>query len=118
VRRIAVSEVIVDESGRLLVRPDLRADEDFALIYRAAMCVDWDAESRCLVTPRPREWSLSDWYRQAVAAVRQEYGQRLVIRRRTTWTNMSSVQQAAIASIAWRDIKRGRSPVQDRRLPG
>jgi len=84
-----IEHVEIDSSGRLIVRPALPPDQDFAFIYRAAMEVSWNPEERSLVAPPPREWSHFDWFRHLVSAVAQEYGERLVLSAATTWSGVS-----------------------------
>jgi len=85
VRKTPITEVRVDESGRLIVVP--ASDEDFAFIYRAAMEISWDAFNRNLVSPVPRAggWTLFDWFRQIRSAVASEYGATLTLEHDTKW---------------------------------
>lgn len=53
--KVEIAKVAVDSAGRLLVQPLMPAGTDFAHIYRAAMEVSWDASSKHLVAPVPRE---------------------------------------------------------------
>jgi hypothetical protein len=82
---VLAEEVSIDPSGRLIVRPQLPTDADFAFIYRAAMEVSWDPTARTLVTPTPRNWSAARWFEQVAGAVHSEYGKRLVVTPRTRW---------------------------------
>ncbi len=82
----AISEVGIDSEGRLYVRP---SSVSFEYIYRAAMEVNWDAKERRLFSPRPREWTYADWFRQIVAAAADEYGIRLKLTIETTWSNIA-----------------------------
>jgi hypothetical protein len=87
VRTISVSEIRLDDAGRLLVVPELPAGEDMAFVYRAAKDITWDENSRALAAPAPRPggWSPLDWYRQIVSAVGDEYGARLAVGPGTKW---------------------------------
>lgn len=89
-----VVSVEIDSDGKLCVMPTSR---EFSYIYRAAREVGWDHARRCLLTPTPREWTHSQWFRQIVDAVAQEYGVRLVLTERTVWTNVADAMRAAIA---------------------
>ena len=95
-REITIASVSIDSARRLLVRPSLDADSDFALIYRAAMGVNWDSESRSLVAPTPKEWSHFDWFKHLIEAVSIEYGQRLVLSETTQWANVPEELRAEI----------------------
>ena len=66
-----IAEVGIDVVGRLYVRP---ISTFFDYIYRAAMEVSWDAATRRLLSPKPREWTYLDWFKQTVAAAADEYG--------------------------------------------
>ena len=80
-----IVSVEIDGDGKLCVTP---ATKDFALIYRAAMEVGWDPIRRCLISPQPREWSYSMWFRQILAAAADEYGVRLRLTPETIWTHI------------------------------
>jgi Integron Cassette Protein Hfx_Cass5 len=85
VRETAVTEVKIDESGRLVVVPRLASGEDFAFVYRAAMGVSWEQAQRGLVSSVPEGQSYLDWFHQIVAAVADEYGAHLVVTEVTRW---------------------------------
>jgi hypothetical protein len=88
-----IVEVRIDEGGRLLVRPQVGT---FPHIYRAAMEVRWDSDNRALFSPKPREWSYLRWFQQIVAAAADEYGVRLIITPRTTWSDVPDALRAEI----------------------
>jgi hypothetical protein len=92
VRKIPVAEVQIRDDGRFVVVPRLRAGEDLALIYRAAMEVSWEEASSSLVSPilRPGGWSCVDWFRQIVAAVAAEYGAKLIVDSDTSWREIAA----------------------------
>jgi hypothetical protein len=97
-RNVEIAKVAVDSAGQLSVQPLLPGDTDFAHIYRAAMGVRWDAASRQLIAPAPREWSQADWFKQVARAVRDEYGVRLYLSPATQWMNVSPENRAEIES--------------------
>jgi hypothetical protein len=88
-----ILEVRIDADGKLLVRPQVHT---FPHIYRAAMQVGWDPDNRTLFSPKPREWSYLQWFRQIVAAASDEYGVRLVIAPQTAWFNVPDTLRAEI----------------------
>jgi hypothetical protein len=94
--KVEIVKVAVDSAGQLCVQPLLPAGTDFAYIYRAAMEVRWDAASRQLMAPAPREWSQADWFRQIARAVLDEYGVRLYFSPATQWVNVSPEVRAEI----------------------
>ena len=89
----SIAEVSIDTSGRLHVRPAL---ELFPYVWRAAMEVQWSEASGTLHSPTPRAWSYSDWFRQILAAVKDEYGCQLQLTPQTFWRNVNPETQASI----------------------
>ncbi len=79
-----ISEIAIDDSGRLIVKP---MKQNFEHIYRSALEVHWDSKKECLYSPKPREWTYLDWYKQIISAVESEYGYELVLTVETKWTN-------------------------------
>jgi len=87
-REVAIKEIRVDESGRLLVVPTLQLHEDLSFIYRAEMEVSWSQAAHGLLSPelRPGGWSYADWFHQIVRAAIDEYGTKLVVDAQTVWS--------------------------------
>lgn len=81
----SIAEVGIDDEGRLYVRP---FEASFDLVYRAAMEVSWEGAKRWLLSPKPREWSYLDWFKQITEAAADEYGIRLRLTPATVWTNV------------------------------
>jgi hypothetical protein len=95
-----ITEVEIDGSGRLLVTP---GSERFPYIYREAMEVGWNAEGRFLFSPRPRQWSYLDWFRQILGAARTQ-GCDLRVSDATQWRNVPAdlvAQMKAHAGEMW-----------------
>jgi hypothetical protein len=92
-----IAEVGIDEAGRLYVRP---TSTSFDYIYRAAMEVNWDAATRRLFSPKPREWPYVDWFKQIMAAAADEYGTALRVTPHTGWTNVPADLRAEIEGLA------------------
>lgn len=92
-----IAEVGIDEVGRLYVRP---TSTSFDYIYRAAMEVKWDAANRRLSSPKPREWTYLDWFKQIVAAAADEYGTALRVTPDTGWTDVPAELQDEIEGLA------------------
>jgi hypothetical protein len=80
-----IVEVAIDNSGRLIVKP---RKQTFEFIYRSAMEVHWNDTKQCLYSPRPREWTYFDWYKQIIYSVESEYGYKLVLSDKTKWINV------------------------------
>ncbi len=88
-----ISEIAIDDSGRLTVKP---SRQEFEHIYRAALEVHWDHKKHCLYSPKPREWSYLDWYKQIVSAVMSEYGYKLVVNQETKWAEIPNTLKQEI----------------------
>ena len=97
-REEAIIEVRLDEEQRVFIRP---AEGDFEYIYRAAMGVYWDKASRCLTHPRPpRDWTPVQWFQQIITAVADEYGVKLKLSTKTTWSGIPQNLRAAMEVAA------------------
>src|SRR3546814_18650150 len=94
-KRDSIAEISIDASGRLHVRP---AVEVFPYVWRAAMEVQWSEASGTLHSPVPRVWSYTDWFRQIVAAVKDEYGYHLQLTPQTLWSNVDPETQKSIVA--------------------
>ncbi len=81
-----IFEIGIDVLERLFIKPE---KEKFALIYRTATEVHWDSKNNFLYSPKPREWSYFDWYRQITEVVETECGCKLILTNRTNWINIS-----------------------------
>jgi hypothetical protein len=81
----SITEVSIDSQGRLHVRP---ASASFPHVWRAAMEVYWEESSRTLYSPTPREWTYGDWFRQILAAAKDEYGFKLELTASTKWIDV------------------------------
>jgi hypothetical protein len=88
----SIAEITIDGDGRLCVRP---ATVVLPYIWREAMQVQWDDQKGCLYSPKPREWSYADWYRQILAAAREQ-GCDLRITSDTVWTDVPEGVREAI----------------------
>lgn len=90
----AIEAVGIDDSGSLWVKPTTAA---FPYIYREAMEVHWDAEQLRLYSPKPRDWSYVDWFKQIKDAA-LEQGVKLTLERTTSWSNIDDDLQKAITA--------------------
>jgi hypothetical protein len=93
-RTDAIEAVGVEDDGSLWVKP---ATTTFPYIYREAMEVHWDAKRLRLYSPKPREWSYVDWFRQIRNAAREQ-GVRLTLEQTTSWLNVDADLQQAITT--------------------
>lgn len=97
-RRVVIREVYFNAATGLHVIPDLPPERDYALIYRDAMSVRWDGTTRAIyMVARPGRSKL-DAFRQIVASVASEYGDRLVLTPQTWWSGVSSDERADISA--------------------
>jgi hypothetical protein len=53
------------------------------------MDVHWDAKGKFLHSPIPREWSHLQWFKQIIAAAKDEYGCQLSVTDKTIWENIA-----------------------------
>jgi len=80
-----IIEIGIDNKERIYIKPET---EKFEFIYRAAAEVGWDDKEHFLYSPKPREWTYFDWYRQIIMATKGEYGCQLVLTDKTQWINI------------------------------
>ena len=80
-----IMEIGIDNKERIYIKPET---EHFEFIYRAAAEVGWDDKEHFLYSPKPKEWTYFDWYRQIIMATKDEYGCQLVLTYKTQWTNI------------------------------
>ena len=80
-----IMEIGIDNKERIYIKPET---EHFEFIYRAAAEVGWDDKEHFLYSPKPKEWTYFDWYRQIIMATKDEYGCQLVLTDKTQWTNI------------------------------
>ena len=101
VRHVAITQVRLDEDGRLLVVPDLRPEEPFDLIYRAGMEISWKPTERALASPLPGPggWSCSDWFRRMRHAAAEEYAANLAIDDDTMWSVPEHVRKQIESAV-------------------
>ena len=81
----SISEISIDDSGRLCIKPTTK---EFTFIYRSATEVHWDNNKRFLYSPKPREWTYLDWYKQIFSAILSEYGCELTTTTDTKWSKI------------------------------
>ncbi|HEX8211663.1 MAG TPA: hypothetical protein VF584_15930 [Longimicrobium sp.] len=91
----SIAEIAIDKDGRLCVRP---ATVVLRYIWREAMQVHWDDQKGFLYSPKPREWSYADWYRQILTAAReQSYDLRLT--GGTVWSDVPEAVREEILAV-------------------
>ena len=90
-RNIAIERIEVNDSGQLLVVPGIAPDEDYRFIYRDASFVRWNDKLRCLYTaPEMGKSGVTKQFTQIVSAVKDEYGDTLLITETTQLVNLPS----------------------------
>jgi hypothetical protein len=117
-RTVEVSEIWIDPDGRLCAR--LGDDSlDLTHIYRAsASGVVWNAQSRAVCSPVPREWSHADWFVRMVEDVRGEYGLDLVLVESTTWRDAPAETRKCIEDARARMVSHEARNVDERKMAG
>ena len=87
-----IKEIRIDDLGRLCIFPE---KEKFTMIYRSAAEVHWDNNDFFLYSPKPREWSYYDWYKQIINIV-NEYGCNLLLTNDTLYINIPDLLKQQI----------------------
>ena len=88
--RDKISEIMIDAAGQLHVFPVSRT---FPYIYRKAIEVHWNPKLQSLYSPPPREWSYARWFKQILAAAREQ-GCELSVGVSTVWHNIPESMKA------------------------
>lgn len=90
-----ITEIGIDAQERLYVRP---ATAMFPQIYREAREVHWDAAARVLHSPKPRDWSYAQWFRQIIETA-DAYGEPLCLSPTTVWVNIPDEMKTQFQQI-------------------
>lgn len=80
-----ILKVEIDNSGRLHLMPE---KSKFTLIYRTATEVHWDNDKKTLYSPKPRDWSYSDWFLHIIGVAKTECLTELRLTKNTEWINV------------------------------
>ena len=88
-----ISEIGIDNQKRLYIKPK---EEKFALIYRTATEVHWAHKGNFLYSPKPKDWTYLDWYRQIIGVVETECNCKLLLTDKTIWVNVPTDLKAQI----------------------
>jgi len=89
-----ILKIEIDNLDRLCIYPNI---EKFTMIWRSAKEVHWDNKG-FLYSPKPREWTYFDWYRQILGVVKDEYGFSLLLTEKTVFVNIPIVLKEQIIS--------------------
>jgi hypothetical protein len=81
-----ISEVKIDEAGRLLLHPSKSSFDD--LHMAGAWGFRWDQSAGCLASPKPLEWTYAQWFAHIVEIIASQYGTSLIIEPGTAWTSV------------------------------
>jgi len=116
-RKLELSEIWVDEEGRLFPRA---ADESRELphIYRAASGVNWDAQARAVCSPAPSGWSYADWFVRIVEDAQSECGVDLILVESTVWRNIPVDTRRSIETARAQMSPYHSRPVDERTMAG
>ena len=90
-----IVEIGIDNEERLYVVP---SHQKFALIYREAMGVGWDAANNRLFSSPPRDWSYVAWFEQILKTA-ESLRVQLLITAATRWVNVPAETKAAILAL-------------------
>ena len=90
-----IKKMWIDNTGSLCIQP---VSERFEYIYRSAMGIDWNSSEGFLYPRIIGAWQPADWFRQILAAVRNEYYCDLHLTLETNWTDIDTETRRAIES--------------------
>jgi hypothetical protein len=91
-----IIEIGIDSLERLYIKPE---KEKFTLIYRTATEVHWDDKENFLYSPKPKDWTYFDWYKQIVGVVEIECNCKLLLTDKTQWSNIPNEVRQQICSV-------------------
>jgi hypothetical protein len=96
--RDAISEIGIDDEGRLYVAPETKA---FPYIYREAMEVHWDEAGHYLFAPPPPRAQLAEpiWWFQRILSAAKEQGCELCFSSNTKWHNVPVELQSEVVTF-------------------
>ena len=80
-----IIEIGIDDKVGIYVKPETAK---FPYIWRSASGVHWDDKKNILCTTNQSGWTHLQWYKQIIGAVRDEYGNELVLTDKVIWTNI------------------------------
>lgn len=80
-----ILEIGIDDKIGIYVKPETAK---FPYIWRSASGVQWDSTKNFLCTTNQSSWTHLQWYKQIIGAVRDEYGNELVLTDKVIWTNV------------------------------
>lgn len=87
-KHVEIVKISILNSGELEVRPIENWKNLFQFIYRAATGVHWNEKTQSFFTPKPKQFSYSEWYENIISSVSSEIGVKLETTHRTTYKNI------------------------------
>jgi hypothetical protein len=96
IRPVLLSEIALDESGRVSVRTEPAMPDVFHMIYRAGRDVAWSEESQSIVGPNPQLLSQYQAFKEIKFAALAEHNIELRISPATRWSGISLELQGQI----------------------
>jgi hypothetical protein len=93
-----ISALVLDSSGRLVVRPDPQSKSDYSFIYRDASGIRWDPKAKGFVAHEPERWEPVPLFLQVMAAVRNEYREHLQLTPKTLWLGIDDSLKVRLAA--------------------
>ncbi len=92
----AIKQIWIDPAGSICIRPESKT---FDKIYRSAMGIDWN-DAEVYLYPREKgSWSPTQWFRQILLAVINEYRCELYLTPETSWSNTDEPTKEAIENL-------------------
>jgi len=82
-----IERVEILKNGQLILVLASGGNTSYQHIYREAAEVKWNSNLKAFTSPRPRDWSYSDWFHH-IFKVAKNCNINLVTNNQTTWVNI------------------------------
>ena len=93
----AISKVVIEEGGRLLVCPKLSAERSsYEYIYREANGLRWDRQENALHAYEPTRWKHVELLMHIAATLRECCDEELIFDQDTQWVGVQPEFQQAM----------------------
>lgn len=105
----AISKVVIEASGRLLVCPELSEGRStYEYIYREANGLRWDRQAQALHAHEPTRWKHEELMLHIAATLRECCDEELFFDQGTQWIGVEPEIQGALrrALVLGRDLER------------
>jgi len=90
---VFIEKISQNKEGILFIKPK---GYSFSMIYRSAMGVQWDENTKSLYHNPTKDWDAIQWYKQILSAVKSEYGAELKVCSKTIYENIDEKTKTVI----------------------